>query len=184
MMEKWGGTVFASPTDLTNAGRGILADDPDSPGSLGIAISEAVEDAATHDDAKYSLGSVVNHVLLHQTVIGLEAKKQIEMAGEYPDVVIACVGGGSNFAGLTYPFIGDKLKGRQPKTRFIAAEPAACPTLTRGVYPYDFGYAVGLGPLGKVLTLRPSLVPRRIHSGGLRYHADAPSLCLLVDKGV
>ncbi len=134
MMETWGATVHASPSYLTNAGRGILAGDPDSPGSLGIAISEAVEDAATHDDAKYSLGSVVNHVLLHQTVIGLEAKKQMEMAGDYPDVVIACVGGGSNFAGLTYPFIGDKLKGVQPRTRFIAAEPAACPTLTRGVY--------------------------------------------------
>jgi tryptophan synthase beta chain len=176
--------VHASPTNLTNAGRGILADDPDSPGSLGIAISEAVEDAATHDDAKYSLGSVVNHVLLHQTVIGLEAKKQMEMAGEYPDVVIACVGGGSNFAGLSYPFIGDKLKGRHPATRFIAAEPAACPTLTRGVYAYDFGDAVGLGPVVKMFTLGHSFVPDRIHSGGLRYHGDAPSLCLLVDKKV
>src|SRR4030088_3331201 len=145
MMETWGATVFASPTNLTNAGRGILADDPDSPGSLGIAISEAVEDAATHDDAKYSLGSVVNHVLLHQTVIGLEAKKQMEMAGESPDVVIAWGGGGSNFAGLSYPFIGDKLKGRNPKTRFVAAEPAACPTLTRGGYAYDFGDAGGMG---------------------------------------
>src|SRR5256885_14239084 len=129
MMETWGATVHASPTNLTNAGRGIRAGGPDSPGSLGIAISEAVEDAATHDDAKYSLGSVVNHVLLHQTVIGLEAKKQMEMAGEYPDIVIGCVGGGSNFAGLSYPFIGDKLKGRMPKTRFIVAEPTAHPTL-------------------------------------------------------
>src|SRR5204862_388166 len=174
----------ASPTNLTNAGRGILADDPDSPGSLGIAISEAVEDAATHDDAKYSLGSVVNHVLLHQTVIGLEAKKQMEMAGEYPDVVIGCVGGGSNFAGLSYPFIGDKLKGRMPKTRFVAAEPAACPTLTRGVYAYDFGDAVGMGPVVKMFTLGHSFIPDRIHSGGLRYHGDAPSLCMLVDHKV
>src|SRR5947207_5967464 len=184
MMETWGAKVHASPTNLTNAGRGILADDPDSPGSLGIAISEAVEDAATHDDAKYSLGSVVNHVLLHQTVIGLEAKKQMEMAGEYPEVVIGCVGGGSNFAGLTYPFIGDRLKGEQPRTRFIAAEPAACPTLTRGVYAYDFGDAVGMGPVVKMFTLGHSFVPDRIHSGGLRYHGDAPSLCLLVEQGV
>src|SRR5438034_10592446 len=125
MMETWGATVHARPTNQTYSGRGILKQDPDSPGSLGIAISEAVEDAATHDDAKYSLGSVVNHVLLHQTVVGLEARKQMEMAGEYPDVLIGCVGGGSNFAGLTYPFIGDRLKGRAPGTRFVAAEPAA-----------------------------------------------------------
>ena len=184
MMETWGATVYASPTELTNAGRGILKEDPDSPGSLGIAISEAVEDAATHDDAKYSLGSVVNHVLLHQTVMGLEAKKQMEMAGEYPDVVIACVGGGSNFAGLTYPFIGDRLKGRHPDTRFVAAEPAACPTLTRGVYAYDFGDAVGMGPVVKMFTLGHSFIPDRIHSGGLRYHGDAPSLCALVDHKV
>ncbi|TMF33059.1 MAG: TrpB-like pyridoxal phosphate-dependent enzyme [Chloroflexi bacterium] len=184
MMETWGATVYPSPTNLTNAGRGILKDDPDSPGSLGIAISEAVEDAATHDDAKYSLGSVVNHVLLHQTVIGQEAKKQMELAGEYPDVVIGCVGGGSNFAGLSYPFIGDKLKGRMPKTRFIAAEPAACPTLTRGVYAYDFGDAVGMGPVVKMFTLGHSFIPDRIHSGGLRYHGDAPSLCALVDHKV
>ena len=184
MMETWGATVYASPTNLTNAGRGILAQDPDSPGSLGIAISEAVEDAATHEDTKYSLGSVVNHVLLHQTVIGLEAQKQMEMAGEYPDVVIGCVGGGSNFAGLTYPFIGDRLKGKTPHTRFIAAEPAACPTLTRGVMAYDFGDAVGMGPVVKMFTLGHSFVPDRIHAGGLRYHGDAPSLCMLVDHKV
>ena len=184
MMETWGAKVYASPTNLTNSGRGILAEDPDSPGSLGIAISEAVEDAATHDEAKYSLGSVVNHVLLHQTVIGLEAQKQMEMAGEYPDVVIGCVGGGSNFAGLTYPFIGEKLKGKQPRTRFIAAEPAACPTLTRGVYAFDFGDAVGIGPVVKMYTLGHSFVPDRIHSGGLRYHGDAPSLCALVEHKV
>src|SRR5437763_5514083 len=163
MMETWGATVHASPSNLTNSGRGILADDADSPGSLGIAISEAVEDAATHEDTKYSLGSVVNHVLLHQTVIGLEAQKQMEMAGAYPDVVIGCVGGGSNFAGLTYPFIGDKLTGKQPKTRFIAAEPAACPTLTRGVYAYDFGDAVDIRPVAPVSTLGHSLIHNRNH---------------------
>ncbi|HZQ50034.1 MAG TPA: TrpB-like pyridoxal phosphate-dependent enzyme [Candidatus Dormibacteraeota bacterium] len=184
MMETWGAKVHASPTNLTNAGRGILDDDPDSPGSLGIAISEAVEDAATHEDTKYSLGSVVNHVLLHQTVIGLEAQKQMEMAGEYPDVVIGCVGGGSNFAGLTYPFIGDRLQGKTPDIRFIAAEPAACPTLTRGVMAYDFGDAVGMGPVVKMFTLGHSFVPDRIHAGGLRYHGDAPSLCMLVDHKV
>src|SRR5881227_1688828 len=137
MMETWGATVYASPTNLTNAGRGILKNDPDSPGSLGIAISEAVEDAATHDDAKYSLGSVVNHVLLHQTVIGLETQKQMEMAGEAPDVVIGCVGGGSNYAGFAYPFMGQKLRGELDAT-FVAAEPAACPTLTKGTFAYDF----------------------------------------------
>src|SRR6202048_2550410 len=159
MMEAWGASVYASPTDLTNAGRGILADDPDSPGSLGIAISEAVEDAATHDDAKYSLGSVVNHVLLHQTVIGLEAKKQMEMAGDYPDVVIGCVGGGSNFAGLSYPFMADRLSGARPNTRFTPAEPPACPTLTRGVYAYDFGDTVGVGPVAMMYTLGHNFVP-------------------------
>jgi len=184
MMETWGATVHPSPSDLTNAGRGILAADPESPGSLGIAISEAVEDAATHDDTKYSLGSVVNHVLLHQTVIGLETRKQMELAGEYPDVVIGCVGGGSNFAGLAYPFVGDRLKGEHPDTRFIAAEPAACPTLTRGVMAYDFGDAVGMGPVVMMHTLGHSFVPDRIHAGGLRYHGDAPSLCSLVDQKV
>src|SRR5260370_27235211 len=135
MMETWGATVYASPTNLTNAGRGILKDDPDSPGSLGIAISEAVEDAATHDDAKYSLGSVVNHVLLHQTVAGLEAKKQMEMAGEYPDVVIGCGGGGPNFARLSYPLIGAKPKRPIPRTRVIAAQPPASPTPALCAYP-------------------------------------------------
>jgi tryptophan synthase beta chain len=182
LMETWGAHVFASPTNLTNSGRKILEGDPDSPGSLGIAISEAVEDAATHDDSKYALGSVVNHVLLHQTIIGQEAKKQMEMAGEYPDIVIGCVGGGSNYAGLAYPFLADKLSGARPKTRFIAAEPAACPTLTRGVYAYDFGDTVGLGPVVKMYTLGHNFVPSKIHAGGLRYHGDAPSLCMLVDK--
>src|SRR5438105_10676700 len=184
LMETWGATVFASPSDRTNAGRTILARDPESPGSLGIAISEAVEDAATRDDSKYSLGSVVNHVLLHQTVIGLEAKRQMELAGEYPDVVVGCVGGGSNYAGLAYPFMADRLSGDRPHTRFIAAEPAACPTLTRGVYGYDFGDTAGVGPVVRMHTLGHSFVPDPIHAGGLRYHGDAPSLCLLVQHGL
>jgi tryptophan synthase beta chain len=184
LMETWGATVFASPTDLTNSGRAILARDPDSPGSLGIAISEAVEDAATRDDSKYSLGSVVNHVLLHQTVIGQEAKKQMELAGDYPDVVIGCVGGGSNFGGLAYPFLADRLSGERPETRFIAAEPAACPTLTRGVYAYDFGDTAGVGPVAQMHTLGHNFVPDPIHAGGLRYHGDAPSLSLLVKHGL
>jgi len=184
LMETWGATVHRSPTDLTNSGRSVLARDPDSPGSLGIAISEAVEDAATREDSKYSLGSVVNHVLLHQTVIGIEAKKQMEMAGEYPDVVIGCVGGGSNYAGLSYPFMADKLSGARPGTRFIAAEPAACPTLTRGIYAYDFGDTAGVGQAVQMHTLGHNFVPDPIHSGGLRYHGDAPSLCLLVRRGL
>jgi tryptophan synthase beta chain len=184
MMETWGAEVFASPTDKTHAGQSILAKDKNSPGSLGIAISEAVEDAATHDDAKYSLGSVVNHVLLHQTVVGQEAKKQMELVGSYPDVIIGCVGGGSNFAGLAYPFMSDKLSGAKPKTRFIAAEPAACPTLTRGVYGYDFGDTVGIGPVAMMYTLGHNFVPDPIHAGGLRYHGDAPSLCMLVKHGM
>jgi tryptophan synthase beta chain len=184
LMETWGATVFASPTDRTNSGRSILAKDPDSPGSLGIAISEAVEDAATREDSKYSLGSVVNHVLLHQTVIGQEAKKQMELTGDYPDVVIGCVGGGSNYAGLAYPFMADRLSGSRPGTRFIAAEPAACPTLTRGVYAYDFGDTAGVGPVARMHTLGHNFVPDPIHAGGLRYHGDAPSLCLLVKHGL
>src|SRR3989440_7354741 len=184
LMETWGATVHASPTDRTNSGRAILAKDPDSPGSLGIAISEAVEDGATRDDSKYALGSVVNHVLLHQTVIGQEAKKQMEIVGEYPDVVIGCVGGGSNYAGLSYPFMADKLSGQRPDTRFIAAEPAACPTLTRGIYAYDFGDTAGVGPVALMYSLGHNFVPDPIHAGGLRYHGDAPSLCLLVKRGL
>ena len=183
LMETWGATVFASPSDRTNGGRGVLARDPESPGSLGIAISEAVEDAAIRDDSKYSLGSVVNHVLLHQTVIGQEARKQMEMVGAYPDVVIGCVGGGSNYAGLSYPFLADRLSGARPKTRFIAAEPDACPTLTRGVYAHDFGDTAGIGPVARMFTLGHNFVPDPIHAGGLRYHGDAPSLCVLVEHG-
>ncbi len=177
MMQTWGAEVIPSPSDRTNAGRGILAKDPRSPGSLGIAISEAVEDAATHDDTKYSLGSVLNHVLMHQTVIGLEAKQQMEMAGDYPDIVIGCIGGGSNMAGLVFPFLADKFKGK--KVRVVAVEPEACPTLTRGDYLYDFGDTAATTPLLKMYTLGHTFVPPAIHAGGLRYHGDAPLVCLL-----
>ncbi len=183
MIEAYGARIFASPSPETNAGRKVLAESPDSPGSLGIAISEAVEDAATHDDAHYSLGSVLNHVLLHQTVIGQEALKQMEKAGEYPDVVIGCVGGGSNFAGLAFPFVGENVR-RGRKTRIVAAEPTACPTLTRGVYAYDLGDTVGLTPLVKMHTLGHTFIPPAIHAGGLRYHGDAPLVCLLLDQGM
>ncbi|MBV9172495.1 MAG: TrpB-like pyridoxal phosphate-dependent enzyme [Chloroflexi bacterium] len=183
MIQAYGAEIFASPSPRTQAGQKVLAESPDSPGSLGIAISEAVEDAATHDDAHYSLGSVLNHVLLHQTVIGQEALKQMERAGEYPDTVIGCVGGGSNFAGLAFPFVGQKLRqGKQ--TRILAVEPEACPTLTRGAYAYDFGDTVGLTPLVKMHTLGHGFVPPAIHAGGLRYHGAAPLLSQLVDDGI
>jgi len=183
MIETWGAKVVASPSTDTQAGQKVLAQDPNSPGSLGIAISEAVEDAATHDDTKYSLGSVLNHVMLHQTVIGLEAKKQMEKAGEYPDIVIGCAGGGSNFSGLAFPFAQDKLK-KGKKTRIIAVEPEAAPSLTRGVYAYDFGDTVGLTPLIKMHTLGHTFVPPSIHAGGLRYHGMSPIVCLLYDQKV
>src|SRR5206468_2232281 len=180
MMETWGATVHRSPSDVTEAGR---SQSGHPTGSLGIAISEAVEVAAQNADTNYSLGSVLNHVLLHQTVIGQEAMAQMEMAGEEPDVVIACVGGGSNFGGLTIPFLRRVMRG-QAKTRFVAAEPAACPTLTRGVYAYDFGDTVGLTPLMPMYTLGHDFVPPPVHAGGLRYHGDAPSLCGLVKAGI
>jgi tryptophan synthase beta chain len=182
LMETYGAKVVASPTDETNAGRGILAEDPDSPGSLGIAISEAVEVAATRDDTNYSLGSVLNHVLLHQTVIGEEALKQMEMAGEYPDVVIGCAGGGSNFAGLALPFVRGNLTGGK-KARFIAAEPESCPTITRGKYTYDFGDTAGMTPLMPMHTLGHAFVPPGIHAGGLRYHGMSPIISKLVKDG-
>jgi len=178
MMQSWGAEVIPSPSPRTSAGKGILARDPQSPGSLGIAISEAVEDAAIHDDTKYSLGSVLNHVLMHQTVIGLEAKEQMAMAGDYPDVVIGCVGGGSNMSGLTFPFLQDRFRGRP--VRIVAVEPEACPSLTRGAYLYDFGDTAATTPLLKMYTLGHSFVPPAIHAGGLRYHGDAPLLCLLL----
>jgi len=180
MMETWGATVHRSPSDLTEAGRSQAEHES---GSLGIAISEAVEVAAGSDDTNYALGSVLNHVLLHQTVIGQEAMAQMEMAGEYPDVVVGCVGGGSNFAGLAYPFIrADIHEGKQ--TRFVATEPTACPTLTRGAYAYDFGDTVGMTPLMPMYTLGHDFVPPPVHAGGLRYHGDAPSLSGLVRQGV
>ena len=177
LMQVWGAEVYPSPTNLTNAGRKMLSENPDSPGSLGIAISEAVEDAATHDDAKYSLGSVLNHVMLHQTIVGLETKKQLQLIGEKPDILIGCVGGGSNFSGFVFPFIPDKIQGKD--IRMVAVEPTACPTLTKGIYTYDFGDTVGLTPLLKMYTLGHSFIPSPIHAGGLRYHGDAPLLCLL-----
>jgi tryptophan synthase beta chain len=182
-MESFGAKVHASPSDTTQAGRGVLAEHPDSTGSLGIAISEAVEIAATNGDTNYSLGSVLNHVLLHQSVIGLEAKKQMELAGEVPDVVIGCVGGGSNYAGIAYPFMADRLRGATPDMRFVAAEPAACPTLTKGSFAYDFGDTAGMTPLLPMYTLGHGFVPAPVHAGGLRYHGDAPSLSLLVKHG-
>ena len=183
MIQTYGAQVYPSPSPRTRAGQQVLAENPDSPGSLGIAISEAVEDAATHDAAHYSLGSVLNHVLLHQTVIGEEALKQMDLAGEYPDVVIGCVGGGSNFAGLAFPFVRQKLRSGR-STRIIAVEPEACPSLTRGTYAYDFGDTVGLTPLVKMHTLGHGFVPPAIHAGGLRYHGAAPLLSQLVDDGV
>jgi tryptophan synthase beta chain len=184
LMETYGATVHASPTNLTDAGRSILAKDPDSPGSLGIAISEAVEVAAkSGGTVKYSLGSVLNHVLMHQTIVGEEAMLQMEKAGDYPDVVIGCVGGGSNMAGLVFPFIGETLR-KGLKTRFLAAEPMACPSMTRGVYAYDFGDTVGMTPLVKMHTLGHDFIPPGIHAGGLRYHGMAPLVSLLHEEGI
>ncbi len=173
IMETYGARVIESPSNQTNTGRAILAEDPDCPGSLGIAISEAVEVAATHGDTNYSLGSVLNHVCLHQTIIGQEAMKQMEKAGEYPDIVIACCGGGSNFSGIAFPFLKAKLEGKS-NTRFVAVEPSACPSLTRGRFAYDFGDTGHLMPLALMYTLGNEFVPESIHAGGLRYHGDSP----------
>ncbi len=183
LMESWGAECFSSPTDKTKAGKKVRERFPDTTGSLGIAISEAVEDAAVHENTKYSLGSVLNHVLLHQTIIGLEAKKQFEKIEEAPDYIIGCVGGGSNFGGASLPFIGDKLQGNASETEIIACEPMACPTLTKGLYTYDFGDTAQLTPLLKMYTLGHDFVPEPIHAGGLRYHGGAPLLCRLVDDG-
>jgi tryptophan synthase beta chain len=180
MMETWGASVHRSPSELTEAGRS-QAEHPT--GSLGIAISEAVEVAAGAEDTNYSLGSVLNHVLLHQTVIGQETIAQMELAGEAPDVVIGCVGGGSNFAGIAYPFLRNRLR-EGTEIRFVAAEPAACPSLTRGRYAYDFGDTVGMTPLMPMYTLGHDFVPPPLHAGGLRYHGDAPSLSSLVKEGL
>ncbi len=183
VMQTYGAEVIPSPSPYTEAGRRILEQDPDNPGSLGIAISEAIEDALKHPDTKYSLGSVLNHVLLHQTVIGLEAKKQMEELGEYPDVVIGAVGGGSNYAGLSYPFVYDRLRGKT-ETEFIAVEPRAAPSMTRGEYRYDFGDTAGLTPLLKMHTIGHRYVPPPIHAGGLRYHGVAPTMSVLVKHGI
>ncbi len=174
MMKTYGAEVVASPSPLTKIGRRIRAESPDSPGSLGVAISEAIEDAAHRDDSKYALGSVLNHVLLHQTVIGQEALKQMEIAGEYPDIIIACHGGGSNFAGLAFPFLKDKLTGGRKGLRVIAAEPRACPSLTEGAREYDFGDVAGSTPLMLMHTLGHKFIPPPVHAGGLRYHGSAP----------
>ncbi len=182
MMQLWGANVIPSPSDRTNAGRGILAQDPNSPGSLGIAISEAVEDAATHGDTRYALGSVLNHVCMHQTVIGLEAKEQLKLAGDYPDVVIGCHGGGSNFAGISFPFVADKAAGK--KVRILALEPTSCPTLTKGVYAFDYGDTAKLAPIAKMYTLGHDFMPPGIHAGGLRYHGASPLVSQLVHAGV
>ena len=182
LMEVYGASVVASPSNETVCGRAILAEHPDSTGSLGIAISEAVEMAAQREDTKYALGSVLNHVMLHQTVIGQEALAQMEMAGDYPDVIIACTGGGSNFAGLTFPFIGAKLRGERD-VRVLAVEPAACPSLTKGTFAYDFGDTAHLAPITKMHTLGSTFMPSGIHAGGLRYHGMGPMVSHLLDLG-
>ena len=182
MMEVWGGEVIPSPSDLTNAGRAILEKDPDSPGSLGIAISEAVEDAATRDDTKYSLGSVLNHVIIHQSVIGLETKEQLKKVGDKPTVLIGCCGGGSNFGGLAFPFLPEKSAGED--IRFVAVEPTSCPTLTKGVYAYDFGDTAQMTPMMPMYTLGHDFIPPGIHAGGLRYHGESPLVSALHRDGI
>jgi len=182
MMQTWGAEVLASPTNLTNSGRTALAKDPNNPGSLGLAISEAVEEAAGREDTKYGLGSVLNHVLLHQTVIGLEAKKQFEKINVYPDMIFAPCGGGSNFAGVAFPFFADKAAGK--KVRLVAVEPSSCPTLTKGHYAYDFGDESGYTPLMLMYTLGHDFMPPSIHAGGLRYHGDSPLVSQLLKEGL
>ena len=182
LMETYGATCIASPSTMTESGRAILAKDPDSTGSLGMAISEAVERAVQRDDTKYALGSVLNHVLLHQTVIGEEAMAQMEMAGDEPDIVIACTGGGSNFAGLAFPYLREKIKGRN--IRIVAVEPTSCPTLTKGRYAYDFGDTGHLTPLVKMHTLGSTFMPPGFHAGGLRYHGMAPMVSHVKELGL
>jgi tryptophan synthase beta chain len=182
-MQVWGADVVPSPSPDTKAGRDMLAKWPDCPGSLGMAISEAVEDAVSRDDTHYSLGSVLNHVLLHQTIIGEETRKQMEMADAYPDVIVGCIGGGSNFAGQFLPWIRDKISGKNKDMRVICVEPESCPTVTKGLYAYDFGDLAGLTPLVKMYTLGHTFVPPPIHAGGLRYHGMAPIVCHLHKLG-
>lgn len=183
IIETYGATVYSSPSNRTNAGRSILAKDPDNLGSLGIAISEAVEVAATHDDINYSLGSVLNHVLMHQTIIGLEAKKQLEKVGDYPDIVIGCCGGGSNFAGIAFPFIRDKIVDGK-EIEFLAVEPTACPTLTKGKLAYDFGDTAKMAPITMMYTLGHDFIPAGIHAGGLRYHGASALVSQLYHDGI
>lgn len=184
LMHVWGADVYPSPTNLTAAGRKVLELDPDCPGSLGIAISEAVQMAVSDPNTKYSLGSVLNHVMLHQTIVGLEAIKQFEMIGDYPDVVIGCVGGGSNMSGFTFPFLGQRMRGeaKKPGIRVVAVEPHACPTLTRGLYAYDFGDQAQMTPAMLMYTLGHDFIPAGIHAGGLRYHGDSPLLSKMVNE--
>ncbi|TSC53683.1 MAG: tryptophan synthase beta chain [Microgenomates group bacterium LiPW_16] len=184
MMETFGADVYSSPSNKTAAGRKFLEENPKTSGSLGMAISEAIEDAVSDPKAHYSLGSVLNHVLLHQTVIGLEAKKQMEKVGEYPDIIIGCCGGGSNLSGISFPFLADKISGKKANLRVLAVEPEACPSLTKGEYRYDFGDTVGLTPLLKMYTVGHDFVPAPIHAGGLRYHGDAPLLCFLYNQKI
>jgi len=183
LMESWGAEVYASPSDKTESGRKILKEDPDNPGSLGIAISEAVEDALTHEEAKYGIGSVFNHVLLHQTVVGLETKKQLEAVDDYPDVIYGCIGGGSSFSGLFWPFYFDKVSGKAPKdVRFVATEATACPKVTKGEYIFDHGDTARLTPLVPMHTIGHDFIPAPIHAGGLRYHGIAPTISRLVSS--
>ena len=183
LMETWGASIVPSPSPETPMGKAFLEQDPEHPGSLGIAISEACFDAGTHDDTNYSLGSVLNHVLMHQTVVGLEAMQQLEMAGEYPDILVGCIGGGSNFSGFMLPFVRDKIVDGK-NTRVIAVEPLACPSLTKGLYTFDYGDSVGAAPIAKMYTLGHTFVPAPIHAGGLRYHGMAPIVCALYERGI
>ncbi len=184
MMETWGAKCIPSPSPDTKSGRDVLKEDPDSPGSLGIAISEAEEDALTHEDTKYSIGSVANHVLMHQTIIGEESMKQMEIAGYYPDIIVGCIGGGSNFGGMFLPFMRDKISGKKKDLRIIAVEPKAAPSMTKGPYAYDYGDEAGLTFLVKMNTLGHRFVPPPVHAGGLRYHGKAPILCHLYQLGL
>jgi tryptophan synthase beta chain len=183
MMETWGAKCVPSPSPDTKAGRDMLAQDPNCPGSLGLAISEACEDAFSREDTHYSLGSVLNHVLMHQTIIGQEAMKQMEMAGHYPDILIGCVGGGSNFAGMFLPFVKDKIAGKKKNLQIICVEPESCPTLTKGLYAYDYGDVAGMAPIAKMFTLGHTFMPPPVHAGGLRYHGMAPLVCHLHKLG-
>ena len=184
LMETWGAQCVPSPSQDTKAGRDMLEKWPDCPGSLGLAISEAVEDAMTRDDTHYSLGSVLNHVLLHQTIIGEETRKQMEMADAYPDIIVGCVGGGSNFAGQFLPWIRDKISGEKKDLRIVCVEPESCPTMTRGLYAYDYGDTAGMAPIAKMHTLGHTFIPPPIHAGGLRYHGMAPIISKLYDLGL